>query len=477
VRPRSLTGRIIAAFAVLSVAAWLAIGAAMFVALRELHADATTSALADVSQTFLVRLRNTVGDGALRDIIGEIRDGVAGTETTVHVILANGTLFDVGGAGPTPVGTVGIPADSQRGEVVKGTIAYSDGLPHLYAATVLRRSTQGGPRAVVLSTVDRSAASALRDLARSLPILILVTLLVGIPLAVLLTRSVGGPLRRLAAATSDLPTGTFKPLPLDGPTEVRELTGRFNAMSAELAETRSREAELLANLRHDLRTPLTVISGFATALADGTATGDDATRAAAAIEEEATRLERLVAELGAIERLRSGTDGLHPEPTEAGAVLQAAADRFAGRASAGDVTLEVEEPASDDLTLAADRLALERIVANLVGNAIEAVGQGGHVWLSARRVAEHPGVSGPSIAFAVTDDGPGFPPGGAARAFERFYRGDPARTGQGSGLGLAIVRELARAHGGSAHAENLSPRGARVSVVLPVVPRSPEVEA
>jgi two-component system OmpR family sensor kinase len=57
------------------------------------------------------------------------------------------------------------------------------------------------------------------------------------------------------------------------------------------------------------------------------------------------------------------------------------------------------------------------------------------------------------------------------RAFERFYRGDPARTGQGSGLGLAIVLELARAHGGTAHAENLAPRGARVSVVLPVVPR------
>jgi two-component system OmpR family sensor kinase len=70
----------------------------------------------------------------------------------------------------------------------------------------------------------------------------------------------------------------------------------------------------------------------------------------------------------------------------------------------------------------------------------------------------------------VTDDGPGFPPGGADRAFERFYRGDPARTGQGSGLGLAIVMELALAHGGEAHAENLSPRGARVSVVLPVVP-------
>ena len=80
------------------------------------------------------------------------------------------------------------------------------------------------------------------------------------------------------------------------------------------------------------------------------------------------------------------------------------------------------------------------------------------------------GVSGPAIAFAVVDDGPGFPPGGTDRAFERFYRGDAARSGAGSGLGLSIVRELARAHGGTAIAENLVPRGARVSVVLPMQP-------
>lgn len=80
--------------------------------------------------------------------------------------------------------------------------------------------------------------------------------------------------------------------------------------------------------------------------------------------------------------------------------------------------------------------------------------------------------SGPAgtVVLAVTDDGPGFPPGGAGRAFERFFRADPARTGPGSGLGLAIVREFATAHGGTTHAENVAPHGARVSVVLPRIP-------
>lgn len=471
-RPRSLTGRIVAAFIILSVAGWLAIGAAMFVVLRGLHAEATTSLLGDIGQATTLRFRNAVADRDLRQVLNEIRDEVVASASTVHVIRANGTLVGIVDDVPDPAGSITIPADAQRGDLVAGSIAYTDGLPHLYAATVLSAPGAAGLRAVLLSTVDRSGANALRDVLRSLPIVVLVTLLVGLPLGVLLARSVTGPLRRLAAATSSLPApgrASFTPLPLDGPTEVRELTDRFNGMSAELDATRDRESELLANLRHDLRTPLTVISGFATALTDGTASGDDATRAARAIAEEASRLERLVAELGAIERLRSGTDGLHPEPTDAPEVVRAAAQRFEPGAAAGGVTLEHDASTASGPTLAVDRLALDRILANLVGNAIAAAGPGGHVRISARSVAGD-GTGAPAVAFSVTDDGPGFPPGGVERAFERFYRGDPARTGQGSGLGLAIVLELARAHGGTAHAENLAPRGARVSVVLPVVP-------
>jgi signal transduction histidine kinase len=244
-------------------------------------------------------------------------------------------------------------------------------------------------------------------------------------------------------------------------------------MAAELAATRASESELLANLRHDLRTPLTVISGFAAALSDGTATGEAAARAASAIEEEAGRLEALVEELGAIERLRMGADGIHPEPTDAGTLLQAARDRFDSTASARGVSLVVDEPTDGWPTFGADKLALDRILANLIGNAMAVVSSGGEIRLAARALPEYPGLIGAAVALTVSDDGPGFPPGGSGRAFERFYRGDPARTGQGSGLGLAIVMELARAHGGTATAENLSPRGARVSVVLPVVPSRP----
>ncbi len=138
---------------------------------------------------------------------------------------------------------------------------------------------------------------------------------------------------------------------------------------------------------------------------------------------------------------------------------------------------------------AADRGAVERILANLIGNAMAALGAPadqaaplggaagtplapprGHVWLAARALPRGPGRSD-AILLEVSDDGPGFPPGTTAHVFERFYRADAARSRGGSGLGLSIVRELARAHGGDAVAENLAPRGARVSVLLPQVPR------
>jgi signal transduction histidine kinase len=81
------------------------------------------------------------------------------------------------------------------------------------------------------------------------------------------------------------------------------------------------------------------------------------------------------------------------------------------------------------------------------------------------------------VSMSVTDDGPGFPPGTTEKVFERFFRADPSRSGSGSGLGLAIVRELARAHGGEAWAENVAPHGARITVLMPIVPMMPAAQA
>ncbi|HYC07777.1 MAG TPA: HAMP domain-containing sensor histidine kinase [Candidatus Binatia bacterium] len=473
--PRSLSARITLAFIGVALVAWLAIGATLFVLLRALHTESTGTRLEDQATSLVAQARQDVVSGDAQGLVADIRTTATSEGLMIFVVTVDGRIVAPAGVTAPAAGTFVVDPGG-RDASNHGTATLPDGTTYAYAATVIRPNATAGARALVVATPDRSGRDALGDLLATLPAVILVTLLVGAPIAWFVARSVSAPLRRLAAATADVPTTVpVAPLPLEGPTEVRELTGRFNAMTAALSETRERETELLANLRHDLRTPLTVIRGFADALADGTAAGDDAVRAAHAISEESARLERLVDELGSIERLRAGTAGLRPEPLDARIALRETAERFApSAAAAGIELLVVGEAASgtDDLSFAADRLAVDRMLGNLVRNALAAVSSpGGHVWLDARLLQPARQGEPAGVALSVTDDGPGFSPGTTERVFERFYRADPARSGSSSGLGLAIVRELAEAHGGTAHAEQVAPHGARVSVILPRVPR------
>ena len=304
--PRRLSWRIGIAFAVLAASAWVVIGAALFLVLRGLHADATTATLNDVATPLVAQARQRLPRaGDIRTVLSDLGDQVQAQGYMVYLVTADGRVVS-GDLDAPPVDTVRIAPSAGRGATFDGT--FRDGAqPYAWVAVVLRQPQAAGPRALVLATPDRSAGDALRDVVAVLPPVVIVSLLIGAPIAWLIGRSVTQPLRRLSSAASSLPAGRTPPppLPLDGPTEVRDLTARFNAMTAEIANTRREEADLLANLRHDLRTPVTVISGFAAALTDGTATGDDIPRAARAIGEEAARLEDLVGQLGAFERLDS----------------------------------------------------------------------------------------------------------------------------------------------------------------------------
>ncbi len=468
--PRSLSGRIIAAFAALSLALLIAIGGTVFVVLRDLHRASTESRMADLADSLLPQLRQSIASGNLQGALADTQTQLAANDVDILLATPDGVLHSINGV-TSVLGTIDLATATLRGQDVHSTSEFADGKLHAWAATKVNA------RSVVFATLDRSGAEALGDLARAIPIGLLAVLLVGGSLALILSRSVTGPLRRLQVATAALPTIGQAALPVEGPREVRELTEHFNAMTAELRAVREREEQLLANLRHDLKTPLTVIGGFAAAIADGTVTGPEAVKAGLTIGQEADRLEHLVAELDTMDRLRSGAGGLRPEQLDAGTLLDQTVQRFGARATAQGVDLAVigvsaaGQPvggAALDLGFIADRVAVDRILGNLIENALAVVpSPGGHIWLEARATADW-------LTLLVSDDGPGFPPGETERIFDRFYRGDPARSGTGSGLGLAIVRELARAHGGEARAESLAPRGARVIIDLP---RTPPVAA
>ena len=459
--PRGLTSRIVLAFVGLAAAMLLTVAATLFIVLHELHQNEIKDSLSRQIVTVVVTLAReplTQWDSTLQETGATIADDggyilVQNPNGAIRVLAGNPSSLQIP-PGPT------------------GSTKTSDGKSFIYAS---RAAVSG--RTILFAVPDRSVQLALGDLSRALLIVLLVLLIVGAPIAWLLSRSLTGPIRRLANAAAELPAASGEtqllPLPLEGPTEVKVLTERFNAMAHELASTRAEETQMLANLRHDLRTPLTSIAGFAEAIADGTASGDRAATAARTIAEEAQRLERLVGELGVVERLRQGPAALRPEALEAGALLADAAARFEGRAAGQGVAIEVGAPIPGEPALAftGDRLAAERILQNLIENALSVLPKGGHVWLRAAQLRMPGRPQG--ISLSVTDDGPGFPPGTSERVFERFFRADPSRTGSGSGLGLAIVRELARAHGGEAWAENVAPHGARVTVLLPTSPAIP----
>jgi signal transduction histidine kinase len=469
--PDRVSSRIAIAFAVVGLVAALAVGAGLFVGLRALHQEATISALGDVAQPVLARIRAIGALSDLRPALATLKAELR-PEIGLYAIAGDRVVTADVGEAAVDVAAIELGRDLTAGASVGGGLVAKDGSRVLYSATVVRREgVVIGPLAIVLTAPDLSGAQALRDLLRVLPAVALVTAIIAIPIAWLLSRSITRPLRRLTEATLVVPAAGASPTPPlvpEGPREIRELTHRFNAMTAELDRIRAEERDLLANIRHDLRTPLTVVSGFAEALRDGTAAAagpEGAGRAGEAIAQEAERMGRLIEDLRSIDELGTGGVALRPEALDPGVLAAEAVARFAPRAAAGGVDLRAEADAG--LSLAADHAAVERILGNLIDNALAVARNGGRVLVEARLAA------GGAVAFRVSDDGSGFPAGSVDRAFDRFYRADPARSGPGTGLGLSIVRALARAHGGEAVAENLAPSGARITVTLPAVARAP----
>jgi len=256
-----------------------------------------------------------------------------------------------------------------------------------------------------------------------------------------------------------------------GDDEVAELGRSFNLMAADIARVRRRERDFLANISHDLKTPLTSIQGFAGALIDGTCPPDAYPDAARIIYSESQRMVHLVGDILQLSRLEAGELTLTVAPVDLAALLRATAQRFADTASKAGVTIRLEGATDHPVFALADHGRIEQVLGNVVENALRFTAPGGRIDLISGR---QDGAGPPLACLAVRDTGAGIAASDLSRIFERFYQADKSRVAgrAGSGLGLAIVRELVERHGGTVHAESIVGAGTTITMTLPLAPEA-----
>jgi two-component system sensor histidine kinase BaeS len=247
--------------------------------------------------------------------------------------------------------------------------------------------------------------------------------------------------------------------PVPGP--VQALARGFNTMAARLEADEAQRRSLLADVTHELRTPLAVIQGSVEAILDGIHPPDAAHLSA--ILDETRVLDRLIEDLRTLALSESGGLSLHREATDVAILATDVATSFSAGATAAGVSLETD--LEDDLPLLdLDPVRIREVIGNLVANAVRHTPSGGTVAIAARRVAGGRAAA-PTVEIRVTDTGPGIDPALLPHVFERFAKGAGS---SGSGLGLSIARSLVELHGGTIEALQPASGGTEIRVHLPV---------
>ena len=266
------------------------------------------------------------------------------------------------------------------------------------------------------------------------------------------------PLRDLIDAAERVEAGDLSPhVRVRGPRELRSLARAFNAMLERLRRTEDQRRRLLADVTHELRTPVAVIQGNLEAMLDGVYPAD--TEHLRPVFEETQILSRLIDDLRTLSLAESGALQLHREPTDVGVLMGELAASFRAQAEAAGVELRTD--LDDDLPLAEiDPLRVREVLTNLTANALRHTPPGGSLRITARN---EPGRG--LLVVEVRDSGTGIAAQDLPHVFDRFYK---SADSPGSGLGLAIARNLVAAHGGEIRAESTAGSGTTIVFTLPV---------
>ena len=284
----------------------------------------------------------------------------------------------------------------------------------------------------------------------------------GLLLVGLFSQRALAPVRRLTTAARSLGRGDLSQrVPVFGNDELGQLGRTFNAMASGLEDAERQRRSLMADVAHELRTPLSNIQGYVEAMRDGVM--EPRRETLDTLHQQVAHLIRLVEDLRLLALAEAGALDLYRQPHDMSDVLQSCAAAFQPRVEAMGLSIHLEEAIRMPL-VSMDRGRIEQVIHNLIENAILHGESGGRITLSV--TAE----GGRVARITVADTGAGIPGEDLPHIFDRLYRVDPsrARTTGGAGLGLTIAKQLIEAHGGRIWAESVIGQGSRFIIELPL---------
>lgn len=281
--------------------------------------------------------------------------------------------------------------------------------------------------------------------------------LVALGVALFVSRRVSRPVAALTEAAGALESGdrSARVAMSDAPGELGELAGAFDRMADTLDRQEALRRALVADVAHELRTPVTILQASCEALVDGIR--DPTINELSSLHDETLRLGRLVADLETLSAAEAAGLHLDTGPLDLAEVAADAARSVGARAEQAGLVVDVKlEP----VVVNGDAGRVHQVVVNLLSNAVKYTPPGGRITLTTAR-------DGHLARMEVSDTGPGIPEEELPHVFDRFWRGVAGATSSGSGIGLAVVAELVRAHHGQVHVSSEVGRGSRFTVLLP----------
>jgi signal transduction histidine kinase len=476
----SLRFRLVASFLAIVVVTLAAAGITLYARMDSYRDDLAAGTLRQVAAPiyYNIALFTPAADAQpvragqrLRNELTQYLDLQAKEGVIVVPVDANGAL--IRGEGEDPIPELNderfvVPGAPDRGPDFSELPLYeyttSEGESLVYVSVPMSRLVRGqreGIYAIIVAVPETSRRDVFGDLFGRLLLSGAVGMGAATLVIALLWLSLYRPLAKVGRGVRAVAAGEYhQRLPVQGPSEVRALARDVNAMADSVQASQATLREFLANVSHELKTPLTSIRGFAQAMSDGTLeTAEERARAVRVIDAESRRVLHLVGELRDLSRIESGQQQMNLADLRVDEVLSHVRDVFSLRASEAGVTFDAT--AAPDASVRADFDRIEQVLGNLIDNAFRHTPRGGRIEAGGRSVGEY-------IEFYVADDGAGIDVADLPHVFDRFYRsqlGEPEMPGQG--LGLAISREIVRAHGGTIRAAARDGGGVEFAFTLP----------